>query len=38
MIIILKAFFVTVAAFGIAATMFIALVMLIVKIKNALKQ
>lgn len=36
--IILKSFFVTVAAFGFAAVLFIALVILITKIKNALKQ
>lgn len=36
--IILKSFFVTVAAFGIAAAVFIAFAMLIVKIKNILKQ
>ncbi len=36
--IILKSFFVTVAAFGIAAAIFIGLVMLITKIRNILKQ
>lgn len=38
MIIILKSFFVTVAAFGFAAVLFVAFAMLIIKIKNILKQ